>query len=135
MKKLTILAILILTSSLCFAQKPMVGFKEKTIRKINEDQFKGIEFYKSYFDEFWVLATEEGGVHSYYYFEYGNETNVLFSHVTESQSTAKIFYTHLSETLVKLDQDLFYDEDTNLYVFVKKQGEKYLFSWSFKRMK
>ena len=73
MKKLITTLMLMGITTICLAQKPMVGFTEDEIKTYNKIQFSTVYWDKTYESEIWCLWTKHTSfdLMSFYVFKYG----------------------------------------------------------------
>jgi hypothetical protein len=137
MKKIIILSLLFFGISFSsFSQKPMIGLSEDLIVKINKDEFgAGQKFEKDYFEKFWILHTEYLGVVCVYYFFYNRSDNFLFTQIIDDMDVAKLLYQSAKERHISLDDFLFFEKRTNLYIHFKKSDNgSVVITWSKERI-
>lgn len=138
MKKIILsLLFLLIFSTISYSQKPMIGFTEDLIKKINKDEFGyNLKFNKDYFEEFWVLHTQYLGIVCIYYFEYGAKENFLFIQIHDDMEIAEQLYNTIKKNHISLSNYLFYEERTSLYIkFKKNEDSTITVTWSKERIK
>ena len=114
----------------------MVGLSEEVIIKINKDEFgRNQKFGKDYFEEFWILHTEYLGVVCVYYFFYDSDKNFLFVQIIDDMDVAKLLYQSAKERHISLNDFLFFEKRTNLYIHFKKADNgSVVVTWSKERI-
>jgi hypothetical protein len=125
MKKIILFFLFLLGfSTVSYSQQPMIGIDESTIIKLNRDQFGyDHDFDKDYTREYWVLYTDYLGILCLYYFNYGNNKNILFAQISDDVDYVKSLYAEIKKNHVSLSETLFYEKRTELYIKFKKDND------------
>lgn len=115
MKQLLII-LLVLLSSMSFAQKPMVGFTQEEIKHRNRLEFKITEWDVIRQDEYWVMYTASPylDLTTFYFFRYGGTKNFLASHSTKDDDVAVRLYHSIMKSHHHLGDNKFLNKENNL---------------------
>jgi hypothetical protein len=135
MKKLITTLMLMGITTICLAQKPMVGFTENEIKTYNKIEFSTASWDKTYESEIWCLWTKHTSfdLMSFYVFKYGETKNVMFTNATQDDEMALLILNQVRENSVYMGDNKFYDKKTGLTVECKYDKNKniFMFNYSF----
>ncbi len=126
MKKLITTLMLMGITTICLAQKPMVGFTEDEIKTYNKIEFSTASWDKTYESEIWCLWTKHTSfdLMSFYVFKYGETKNVMFTNATQDDEMALLILDQVRENSVYKGDNKYYDKKTGLTVECKYDKNK-----------
>ena len=133
MKKLIATLTLMVITTICSAQKPMVGFTEDEIKAVNRIEFSTLNWETTYEKDIWLLLTknERFNLVSVYTFTYGNPSNVMFTHATQKGEVALVFLDKIKETYIQIANNKFYHIESKMTVECSYDKEKNIFTFHY----
>lgn len=129
MKKFILTILVCLTSSISFAQKPMVSFSPTEIKERNRLQF-GTENWETIKQtEYWVMYTIRNELMTMYFFKWGENKNFMCTQTTHSDDFATKLFKSIVNSHHHLGDNKFLNKENNL--MVQYQYDEDLKSHSF----